>query len=170
MVIPGHKIRELGIIRPFSERTSVEYDFGVSAPRSKVRLSHGVSFAGYDLRLDKVDERMLAYKSGDVPIIHGGAFALASTMEEFVMPDDVIGIVHDKSTLARMGLAVQNTVIEPGWRGFLTLELTNHGDSFIPLYRGMGICQVIFHRLEEPVLEGYNGKYQDQPAKPVEAC
>jgi len=108
----------------------------------------------------------------DVTIPPGG-FALASTMEYFSMPDDVLGIVHDKSTWARRGLAAQNTVIEPGWRGWLTLELTNHlsadTGSCIVLQAGMPIVQIIFHLVDNPVDKPYDGKYQDQPRGPVPA-
>jgi dCTP deaminase len=95
-----------------------------------------------------------------------GEFVLASTAEMFCMPDDVLGVVHDKSSWARRGLAAQNTVIEPGWRGFLTLELTNHGKEPLWLERGVGIVQVIFHLLDEPAAHPYRGKYQDQAAGP----
>jgi deoxycytidine triphosphate deaminase len=95
-------------------------------------------------------------------------FMLAHTLEQFDMPKDVMGVVHDKSTLARLGVAVQNTIIEPGWRGFLTLEITTHDDCGVDLLPGMPIAQVIFHRMDREV-EGYAGKYQDQPNEPVEA-
>ena len=85
------------------------------------------------------------------------------------MPPDVLGIVHDKSTWARLGLACQNTVIEPGWHGWLTLELTNHGTEALTIERGMPIAQVIFHFVDDDTV-GYEGKYQDQrrgPVKPI---
>lgn len=84
------------------------------------------------------------------------------------MPKNVVGIVHDKSTWARRGLAVQNTVIEPGWRGFLTLELTNHGSVPIKIERAMPIAQIVFHFTDEETV-GYEGKYQDQERGPQEA-
>ena len=81
------------------------------------------------------------------------------------MPNDLVGIVHDKSTWARFGLSVFNTVIEPGWHGFLTLELVYHGngDLFIPA--GSGIAQVVFH--ETTCAAAYNGKYQRQSQGPT---
>jgi dCTP deaminase len=119
-------------------------------------MSYGLSYAGYDVRIRE---------SIELPT---GCFSLASTIERFITPDDCIGIVHDKSTWARRGLAVQNTVIEPGWRGYLTLELTNHGRETLFLAEGDPICQIVYHKLDQAV-RGYAGKYQDQPAKPVEA-
>jgi len=77
----------------------------------------------------------------------------------------VVGIVHDKSSLARRGLAAQNTVLEPGWRGFLTLELTNHGTKPIRLEAGQPIAQILFHTVTG-VVEPYSGKYQDQGQGP----
>src|SRR5688572_6125256 len=72
-------------------------------------LSYGIGPAGYDVRLDQ-----------DLLIPPNG-FILASTVERFEMHNDILGIVHDKSTWARQGLTVQNTVIEPCWKGWLTL-------------------------------------------------
>ena len=129
------------------------------------RYTFGCSPAGYDLRLDRVDSG--AVRLGEHSWRLGpGKFALASAVEEFRMPNDLLGVVHDKSSWARRGLACQNTVIEPGWRGFLTLELTNHSRDPIMLHHGLGICQVIFHVLDEPTFHPYEGKYQDQPAGP----
>ena len=84
------------------------------------------------------------------------------------MPPHLVGIVHDKSTWARHGLSVFNTVIEPGWKGFLTLELVYHGNEVLHIPAGAGIAQVLFHQVMNPAL--YTGKYQgqaDQPIKPI---
>jgi len=138
MILVPRILREAGIIDPFSERAVAN------------GMTYGLGPAGYDVR---IAERIL---------LKPGAFALASTMERFTMHDDVIGFVHDKSTWARQGLAVQNTVIEPGWQGWLTLELTNHGYSEIMIESGSPIAQVIFHLLSEPTELPYRGKYQNQ--------
>ena len=105
-----------------------------------------------------------------------GRFTLASSVESFQMPTNLLGIVHDKSTWIRQGMSVANTVIEPGWGPapdrpedgcFLTLELTFHGNEPLTIRAGSGIAQVIFHRIEEPT--SYSGKYQGQPDMPVPA-
>jgi dCTP deaminase len=96
-----------------------------------------------------------------------GNFALASTIEEFQMPTDMVGVVHDKSTWARKGLSVFNTVIEPGWKGFLTLELVYHGRDILAIPAGSGIAQVLFHNTA--FTASYDGKYQNQADQPVEA-
>lgn len=132
--------------------------------KDKIR-EHGVSYglgeAGYDIRIKQeicfVHLHMKPMKR----------FQLASAMEEFVMPRNLTGIVHDKSTWARRGLSVFNTVIEPGWKGFLTLELVYHGEEDLIIPAGAGIAQVIFH--ETSCSAEYEGKYQNQEDEPVPA-
>jgi dCTP deaminase len=98
-----------------------------------------------------------------------GAFILAKAMEYFKLPRQIMAIVSDKSTWARCGLTVQNTVIDPGFEGDLTLELANHNFRPIRLYPGCGIAQVHFHQVLGEVKitysdrkRGRGGKYQHQ--------
>lgn len=163
MILSGQSILRRGIILDPQPRTEV----GIVGYN---RTSYGVGPAGYDLRLDtiswEVNDETGAIETCQKGWLQPGDFMLASTLEEFRMPDDILGVVHDKSSWARRGPAAQNTVIEPGWRGFLTLELTNHSREPLWLEHGVGIVQVIFHLLDEPAELPYNGKYQDQEAGP----
>lgn len=132
--------------------------------------SWGFSEAGYDIRI--AEDVTFTRKNGyDSVLVNGeefrGRFALASAMEEFQMPDDLVGIVHDKSTHARQGISVFNTVIEPGWHGMLTLELVFHGQQEVFIPAGCGIAQVIFTKVQEPAR--YSGKYMNQEAGPQKA-
>lgn len=136
--------------------------------------SFGLSEAGYDIR---IKQDITFYGMGSVrrvDIQEGagvaskiGRFCLASAIEEFQMPGELTGIVHDKSTWARRGLSVFNTVIEPGFKGGLTLELVYHGEGELIIPAGSGIAQVIFHRTQQPAF--YDGKYQNQGTDPVPA-
>jgi dCTP deaminase len=149
-VFSAQTIRKVKPVRPFSERAKFE------------GVSYGLSSCGYDIRVD-----------ADYNIPGDGRVVLVASLEEFSMPTNWVGIVHDKSTWARRGLYVQNTVIEPGWKGFLTLELTysprNPGWSSLELKAGHPIAQVIFHQTDEPTEQPYDGKYQNQKAGPQEA-
>lgn len=140
--------------------------------------SYGLSHAGYDIRLKQsilfIPKGMHAFGMSfnedtvvldGIPI--GGRFTLASAIEEFDMPNDLVGIVHDKSTNARLGISVFNTVIESCWKGFLTLEIVFHGNEPIELPAGTPIAQVIFHSLTE--CSEYTGKYQGQKDEPTKA-
>ena len=119
-------------------------------------VSHGLGEAGYDLRI-KQDITLHGFKR----------FSLASTIERFTMPEDMVAVVHDKSSWARRGLSVFNTVIEPGWHGWLTLELVYHGWRPLRIPAGAGIAQAVFHRTE--CSARYAGKYQGQEDRPVAA-
>jgi dCTP deaminase len=120
-------------------------------------VSYGLSEAGYDVRIKQ-----------EVRLSPENRFSLASTVERFTMPNHLVGVVHDKSTWARRGLSVFNTVIEPDWEGYLTLELVYHGNGELVIPAGVGIAQVLFYTLLEDASYG-NGKYQGQPDQPVEA-
>lgn len=144
----------------------------ITEKRREHGVSWGLSEAGYDIR---VKQDVVFYKpKGDYlsgVIVDGkflqGNFCLASAIEEFQMPTNLVGIVHDKSTWARQGLSVFNTVIENGWCGWLTLELLYHGSEGLHIPAGAGIAQVIFHETIERA--SYDGKYQNQSDRPVEA-
>ncbi len=153
-------------------------------------VSFGLSEAGYDLRLKQsihfykdpskehwiiraltriIGSRHLCQwrTAIDGEEIGTGAFVLASAVERFQMPVQLVAVMHDKSTWARKGLSVFNTVAEPAWRGYLTLELVYHGQDDLYLPAGCGIAQALFSRTVNAA--EYKGKYSDQPDRPVEA-
>lgn len=135
--------------------------------------SYGLAEAGYDIRINQSvlfseDGEIIVTEEDGTETLTYGSFTLASSMEEFTMPNNLVGGVKDKSTWARQGLSVFNTVIEPGWNGFLTLELVYHGVGELQIHRGQGIAQVLFGLLAEEGDYG-DGKYQNQENKPVEA-
>lgn len=138
-------------------------------------VSYGLGEAGYDIRIkqDITFYRlfglipMVKVVDGDQVSRHFGKFTLASAIEKFNMSPSCVAIVHDKSTWARRALSVFNTVIEPGWKGYLTLELVYHGRKKLHIPAGAGIAQVLFHLVKEPA--NYNGKYMNQENKPVAA-
>lgn len=146
-------------------------------------VTYGLGEAGYDIR---IKQTVIFREDGWGPgrgrtastkwrepdgtqmgNVRKGRFVLASAIEEFDMPPNLCGIVHDKSSWARQGLSVFNTVIEPGWKGFLTLELVFHGSGELRIPAGSGIAQVIFHEVLEEA--AYQGRYQNQENKPVPA-
>lgn len=102
-------------------------------------------------------------------LLQPGEFVLASTLEYISLPDDIVGRLEGKSSLGRLGLLIHSTAgyIDPGWKGHLTLELSNVAKLPITLYAGMKIGQISFIRLTTPVdrvygAEGLGSKYQGQ--------
>ena len=133
------------LITPFAER-------GVIHGRS-----YGLSACSYDLR-----------SAGDI-LLPVGQGRLAVTVERFSMPHNVCGQVLDKSSHARVFVSAFNTHLDPGWEGYLTVELVNFGREAVEWRAGDPLCQVRFDWLDEPTELPYGGKYQHQLQEPTSA-
>ena len=145
-------------------------------------ISYGVSSYGYDVRVGDefkvftnvyntvVDPKNFDPKSfvdirADVCIIPPNSFALASTIEYFRIPRDILTICLGKSTYARCGIIVNVTPFEPEWEGHVTIEISNTTPLPAKIYANEGIAQVLFFQSDEPCARSYKdkkGKYQAQ--------
>ncbi len=102
-------------------------------------------------------------------ILHPGEFVLGSTLERVVLPDDIVGRLEGKSSLGRLGLLIHSTAgfVDPGFRGYLTLELSNVANLPITIYPGMKIGQISLFKMTSPAEFPYGSdrlksKYIDQ--------
>ncbi|MBA3336341.1 MAG: dCTP deaminase [Chloroflexia bacterium] len=102
-------------------------------------------------------------------IMQPGDFALASTMESLELPNDLLGRLEGRSSIARLGITVHSTaaVFEPGWIGTATMELSNLGRMAVALYPGMRICSFSFATLSSPVKTPYRDKINNKYAGQV---
>jgi len=146
------------------------------------KISFGLSSFGYDARVSNefkvftnVNSEVIDPKNfknsnfitrnGNECVIPPNSFALASTMEYFKIPDDVMVICLGKSTYARCGIIVNVTPLEPGWEGYVTLELSNTTPLPAKIYANEGVAQFIFLKGSEKPEVTYadrNGKYMKQ--------
>ncbi len=100
--------------------------------------------------------------------LHPGELALATTLESVTLPDDLVGWLDGRSSLARLGLMVHVTAhrIDPGWNGQIVLEIFNSGKLPLALRPGMDICAINFETLSSAVEKPYNkradAKYKNQ--------
>lgn len=184
---------ELGMIEPFVGEKCRHIDIPdlcaptVDDPRPRVKrvpaISFGCSSYGYDLRVaDKfkvftpvyntiVDpknlepEAFVTIEGKGHCIIPPNSFALAYSVERFDIPKNVLAVVVGKSTYARVGIICNVTPLEPGWRGHVTLEISNTTPLPAKVYANEGLCQVLFYESDEYCDQPYaGGKYQDQAA------
>lgn len=175
MILSAQSIRRLctnenPMITPFvGEKTVVNgKSYGLSAASYDVRIAH-------DLTLGPNPAFLLAEMGASWPASqwlvpdwsqkltnYPKCAALAHTLEDFEMPDNVAGFVVDKSTYARLFVSAFNTLIDPGFKGNLTLELVNLGSDIVEIKAGDPICQICFHWLDENTDRPYRGKYQGQ--------
>lgn len=105
--------------------------------------------AGYDLRCSK--EVILKPKQ----------HVLVATMETVELGLNVAAFMHIRSSLAREGVIGSFAVVDPGFRGQLTLHLHNVSNKEITLAEGERIVQIVFHILASSAKKGYNGSYQN---------
>jgi dCTP deaminase len=152
-------------------------------------ISCGLSSFGYDLTLSPDDFRIFRRVPGTVVdpkhftgshletsklitlisgerffVLPAHSYALGVSTERLHMPPDVVGVCVGKSTYARCGVICNVTPLEPGWKGHLTIEISNSSDSDVRVYANEGIAQVLFHQGATPqtTYADRSGKYQDQ--------
>ena len=174
-IMPDSWIRERaendGMIEPY-----------VDSQRRDGMISYGVSSYGYDARVSRefkiftnvdnaiVDPKAFSDQSfverdTDVCIIPPNSFALASTVEFFRIPRNVLVICLGKSTYARCGIIVNVTPLEPEWEGHVTLEFSNTTTLPAKIYANEGVAQMLFLESDEVCETSYadrSGKYQGQ--------
>ena len=105
--------------------------------------------AGYDLRISKK------------VVLKPKTYELVATMETVELGLGVVAFMHIRSSLAREGIVGSFAVVDPGFRGQLTLNLYNAGDKEVTFQEGERIVQIVFHSLGNKVEKGYSGSYQD---------
>lgn len=145
-------------------------------------ISYGTSSYGYDVRCanefriftninsavvdpKNFSEDSFVHYTGDVCIIPPNSFALASTVEYFKIPRNVLTVCLGKSTYARCGIIVNVTPFEPEWEGHVTLEFSNTSPLPAKIYANEGVAQVLFFESDEDCEVSYKdrgGKYQGQ--------
>lgn len=145
-------------------------------------ISYGLSSYGYDVRIADefkiftnvfgamVDPKSFDPKSfvdyrGEVCVIAPNSFALGRTIEYFRIPRNTMTICVGKSTYARCGIITNVTPLEPGWEGYVTLEISNTTPLPAKIYANEGIAQILFFEGDEPCEISYadkSGKYQGQ--------
>lgn len=105
-------------------------------------------------------------------VIPPHSYALGFSVEYIRMPKWLKGRCVGKSTLARCGILINTTPIEPGWHGHLTIEISNITPCSAIIYAQEGIAQMEFERMVAEPSQDYgakSGKYQSQGATPVPA-
>ncbi|MEL6113646.1 dCTP deaminase [Photobacterium sp. SP02] len=119
-------------------------------------------------QLEKVMSDEIEVTDGDAFFLHPGQLALAVTHESVTLPDNIVGWLDGRSSLARLGLMVHVTAhrIDPGWSGRIVLEFYNSGRLPLALRPHMPIGALSFEVLsgsaEKPYNKRANAKYHNQ--------
>ncbi|MBF6058255.1 MULTISPECIES: dCTP deaminase [Thiomicrorhabdus] len=141
--------------RVFNDHTAPYID--LSGPKDEVQKI-----------MDSVMGDEICIEEGEAFFLHPGELALAATLESVTIPDDLVGWLDGRSSLARLGLMVHVTAhrIDPGWHGQIVLEIFNSGKLPLALRPGMDICAINFETLSSASDKPYNkrsdAKYRNQ--------
>ncbi|WP_338557120.1 dCTP deaminase [Erwinia sp. E_sp_B04_7] len=133
--------------RTFSGHTAAFID--LSGPKAEVSAA-----------LDRVMSDEIVLPEGEAFFLHPGELALAVTFESVTLPDNLVGWLDGRSSLARLGLMVHVTAhrIDPGWQGRIVLEFYNSGKLPLALRPGMLIGALSFEPLSGPAARPYNSR------------
>jgi dCTP deaminase len=156
-------------IRPYDSKDLQPSSVDLHLDRS-FRVFRNNRYPYIDVRSPQPDLTELLKVEDDEPfILHPGEFVLGQTLEWVELPTDLVARLEGKSSLGRLGLLIHSTAgyVDPGWKGNLTLELSNVANLPIALYYGMKIGQISFFRMSSPVDRPYGSpelgsKYQGQ--------
>ena len=118
--------------------------------------------------LNSVMSKEIVLDESEAFFLHPGELALAVTYESVSLPDDIVGWLDGRSSLARLGLMVHVTAhrIDPGWSGQIVLEFFNGGKLPLALRPGMTIGAINFETMsgsaERPYSKRPDAKYKNQ--------
>ena len=157
------------VIRPYDPKDLQPSSVDLHVDR-RFRVFRNNRYPYIDVRHPQPDLTELVTIADDEPfILHPGEFVLGQTLEWTELPNDLVARLEGKSSLGRLGLLIHSTAgyVDPGWKGNLTLELSNVANLPIALYYGMKIGQISFFRMSSEVERPYGSpelgsKYQGQ--------
>ena len=152
---------EMGLLQPSSIDVRLDRFF-------RLFDNHKYAFIDPSEQQDELT-RLIEVDPTEPFILHPGEFVLGSTYEFVTLPDDVAARLEGKSSLGRLGLLTHSTAgfVDPGFKGHVTLELSNVATLPIKLWPGMKIGQLCFFKLTSPSehpygSEKYSSRYQGQ--------
>jgi dCTP deaminase len=148
------------VIEPFDEACVQPSSVDLHVD-SEFRVFANSRYPFIDVRKEMPDLTELVEVAADEAfILHPGEFVLGSTLERVAIPDDMVARLEGKSSLGRLGLLIHSTAgyVDPGWDGYLTLELSNVANLPITIYPGMKIGQISFFRLSTAAEVPYGSK------------
>ena len=148
------------VIRPYDPQDLQPSSVDLHLDR-RFRVFRNNRYPYIDVRQVQPDLTELLSVADDEPfILHPGEFVLGQTFEWVELPNDLVARLEGKSSLGRLGLLIHSTAgyVDPGWKGNLTLELSNVANLPIALYYGMKIGQISFFKMSSEVDTLYNEK------------
>ena len=163
--IKNNEIEISPLIEDYIQPSSVDLRVGAD-----FRVFENHKYSHIDPKAQQDDLTSLVTATIEEPfVLHPGEFVLGTTFEKVSLSNKVVARLEGKSSLGRIGLLIHSTAgfVDPGFSGYLTLELSNVANLPIKIYPEMKIGQISFYYLNSPSeseygSETYGSKYQGQ--------
>ena len=85
------------------------------------------------------------------------------TLNEIInLPSDMCAIGRPRSSLLRCGVTVNSALWDAGYSGRSQVLMIVHNNNGFCLYKNSRVLQLAFIYLSHPVVEGYQGQYQNE--------
>ncbi|MBT1697150.1 dCTP deaminase [Fulvivirgaceae bacterium PWU4] len=84
---------------------------------------------------------------GEAFVFHPNQVVLCSTLEYIRLPDNVFMSLTTRSSYSRLGFSL-STVVQPGYCGCISIELTNTGNVPVKVLVGARLLQARFFKME----------------------
>lgn len=149
---------------------SIDLRLGSDFKRLKEKPLNQYSFNDQLEVIDTATDTQHAYEEfeADEVVLDPGDCVLGTTMETVNIPPHLVGEVEGRSSVGRLFVEVHQTagIIDSGFNGTITLEITNNSPNPVKLHEGQRVCQIVIHRLNKPAEDPYgskdDSKYQGQ--------
>jgi dCTP deaminase len=121
--------------------------------------------ASYELRVGSYlpSERLdaITLSVGEAVVVQPGEVLPVGTFEKVNLPEDILGFLYLRSSYARRGLLPWSQgIVEPGYRGALTIVIHNHSKNYLPIVGGQRITHLMFSTAAEKTEQPYRDIYQ----------
>lgn len=169
------RIKKHGLIKNLGKRELKNPEgVGIDLRLGSVhKIIKGGAFIEVDMegqlgRRKGVETKVIAeFVEGEVKevTIKPGEYYLVQTYEEVNTPEDLMPILHPRTSLFRSGILLLNSKTDPGYKGSLTMGLTNLSPFPVKLQLGARICNIIFHKISGKTVK-YRGQHQGGRVSP----
>src|SRR5210317_2335777 len=146
--IKNNEIEISPLIEDYIQPSSVDLRVGAD-----FRVFENHKYSHIDPKAQQDDLTSLVTATIEEPfVLHPGEFVLGTTFEKVSLSNKVVARLEGKSSLGRIGLLIHSTAgfIDPGFKGQVTLELSNVANLPIAIYPGMKIGQISFYQMTTP--------------------
>lgn len=169
MILSDRDIKKYILHKKISFTPAIDYNTQLGSCSVDLRLGNMFRIFEHSryAYIDPVNEdfskdmtKVVHIKKNEPFILQPSDFVLATTIESFSLPADLLARLEGRSSLGRLGIVVHSTasIFEPGFSGNVVMEMGNLGRMPVALYEGMRVCALTFEQLSCPAQIPYNKK------------